>query len=70
MAKTKTAAAGEEKASRGKKAAVRPTLEKLQAEICSAAHEVYLKRVASGTPGDSLSDWLQAEAEVKKAYKL
>jgi hypothetical protein len=52
------------------KAIVRPTLEQLQEEIRAKAHEIYLQRVSSGEPGDDLSDWLRAEAEVKHKYNL
>lgn len=31
-----------------------------QEEISQKAHEIYLERIASGKPGDSDSDWLQA----------
>ncbi len=52
------------------KNAVRPTLEQLQEEIRAKAHEIYLQRVSAGEPGDDLSDWLRAEAEVKHKYNL
>jgi hypothetical protein len=29
------------------------------------AYEIYMKRVSAGTPGDEVSDWLQAESEVR-----
>lgn len=48
----------------------RPTLEQLQEEIRAKAHEMYLGRISSGEPGDDLSDWLRAEAEVKHKYNL
>lgn len=32
--------------------------------IRKRAQEIYLKRIEEGTPGDSDSDWLQAEEEL------
>jgi hypothetical protein len=46
------------------------TLEALQGEITKLAESIYQKRIASRKPGDSLSDWLQAEKETKKKYGL
>ena len=34
--------------------------------ISSKAHEIYLKRIKHGLPGDSDSDWILAEKELKK----
>lgn len=48
----------------------RPSLEQLQEEIRVKAHEFYLRRVSSGEPGDDLSDWLRAEAEIKQKFDL
>ncbi len=48
----------------------KPSLETLQEEIRKTAGEVFLKRTSANKPGDELSDWLQAEKEVKKKYKL
>ena len=70
MAKEKTKEPAAKKPSPAKKAAPRPTLEKLQAEIKAKAHQVYLERASRGEPGDELSDWLRAEAMVKKVYGL
>jgi len=41
--------------------------EKLDEEIYKRAHEIFLER--GDKPGDALSDWLQAEKEIKKKYK-
>jgi len=46
------------------------SLSDLKNEIDARAHQIYLDRMAAHTPGDELSDWLQAEAEIKKAHKL
>ena len=40
------------------------TPEQLEEEIRIRAREIYLAR------GDSLADWLQAEKEIKKKYKI
>lgn len=39
--------------------------EKGDEEIRAIAEEIYQKRLATGTPGDDLSDWLEAEKSVK-----
>ncbi|MBU0718871.1 MAG: DUF2934 domain-containing protein [Planctomycetes bacterium] len=33
-------------------------------EIRQRAHELYLQRLRTGTPGDALSDWLIAEGQL------
>jgi len=48
----------------------KPSLEVFQNEIRKFAEEIYRKRVAGKKPGDALSDWLEAEKEVKKKYGL
>lgn len=35
--------------------------------IHERAHQIYLKRIMNGTPGDEQSDWLQAEDELMNA---
>ncbi len=42
--------------------------EKLVEEIRKRAHEIFLER--GDKEGDALSDWLQAEQEIKKKYNL
>ena len=53
---------------KGKKTAKESTIpikpEQLEEEIRIRAREIYLAR------GDSLADWLQAEKEIKKKYKI
>lgn len=39
-------------------------------EIQKRAYEIYLGREAGRLPGDGLSDWLQAETEIKRKYKI
>ncbi len=48
----------------------KPSLEAFQDEIRKLAGEIYKKRIASNKPGDALSDWLQAEKDIKKKYGL
>jgi hypothetical protein len=70
MAKAKAAEPAVKKPAKAKKAAPRPSLEQLQEDIKTRAHHVYLQRVSAGEPGDELSDWLRAEADVKTTYGL
>ena len=48
----------------------KPNLAMFWEEIRKLAEEIYKKRVESNKPGGELSDWLQAEIEVKKKYKM
>jgi hypothetical protein len=48
----------------------KPSLEAFQDEIRKLAGEIFKKRVAANKPGDALSDWLQAEKDIKKKYSL
>jgi hypothetical protein len=41
--------------------------EAMQQEIRKRARQIYQKR--NGGPGDALTDWLQAEREVKAQYQ-
>jgi len=61
MPKSKTAAPSSAKKS--KKAAYQPTNE----EIALRAYHIYLER--GSTPGDPITDWLQAERELREAPK-
>ena len=45
-----------------------PNLEDFIDEIRARANEIYIER--AGGPGDNLSDWLQAEGEIKKKYQI
>ena len=45
-------------------------LDQFKAEIEKRAREIYHKRHASKAPGDALSDWLQAEKEVKAKRRM
>ena len=47
---------------------IKMTLEQYQEEIHERAHQIFIER---GTkPGDALSDWLQAEKEIKEKYNI
>lgn len=46
------------------------TLDQFKAEIEKRAREIYYKRHGSKAPGDALSDWLQAEKEVKAKRRM
>ena len=48
----------------------KPSLEMFQEEIRSRAGEIFKQRAAANKLGDALSDWLQAEKEVKRKYGL
>ncbi len=52
-----------------KKPAARPEFNNFLDEIKKRAHEIYLERQKNGIGGDEISDWLQAEEEVKNKYK-
>ena len=54
----------------GKNPSQKPTLKAYWDEISHLAAEIHKKRVVSNLPGDQISDWFQAENEVKKKYNL
>jgi Protein of unknown function (DUF2934) len=56
------------KESRGASAKI--SLWELKKEIDERAHQIYLDRISSHKDGDELSDWLQAENEIKSKYGL
>jgi len=58
----------EKKASKRSKSNI--SLWELKKEIDERAHQIYLDRIAAHKEGDELSDWLQAESEIKKKHKL
>ena len=47
-----------------------PRLEQFKAEIEKRAREIFLKRQETKAAGDALSDWLQAEKEIKGKYRI
>ncbi|MGA2507305.1 MAG: DUF2934 domain-containing protein [Chitinispirillaceae bacterium] len=47
-----------------------PPLERFKAEIEKRAKEIFLKRQQTKEHGDALSDWLQAEREIKGKYRI
>ncbi len=58
---------GKPRTPRAKKPAL--TLDQLRREIAERAHEIFQERISGRRRGgDELSDWLSAEAEVKKRH--
>jgi len=55
-----------------KKAAIKdaPEPDAIEREIRAAAQRIFEDRQAKGLDGDEVSDWVRAEAEVKKKHKL
>ena len=51
-----------------KESSIPITPEKLEEEIHIRAREIFLAR--GNANGDALADWLQAEKEIKKKYKI
>ena len=47
-----------------------PRLEQFKAEVEKRAKEIFLKRQETRAEGDALSDWLQAEKEIKRKYRI
>ncbi len=72
MADKKTSSGKKSASPKRSSAAAKPTISlwELKKEIDDRAHQIYLDRIAAHKSGDELSDWLQAEAEVKKKHKL
>jgi hypothetical protein len=54
----------------GKPKSSSPSLERFKVEIEKRAREIFLKRQETKAAGDALSDWLQAEKEIKTKYRL
>ena len=48
----------------------KPDLKDFLEEVEKRAYELYLKRLKSGAASDEMSDWFQAEIEIKEKYKL
>ncbi|MBP1711620.1 MAG: hypothetical protein H6Q49_1822 [Deltaproteobacteria bacterium] len=48
----------------------RPNLQEFLDSVEKRAYELYQERIISGAPGDDISDWFQAEKEMKTIYKL
>ena len=45
-------------------------LSKFLKEVELRAYELYQERIGSDKNGDEFSDWLKAESEIKKKYKV
>lgn len=48
----------------------KPDLKAFLEEVEKKAYELYQKRIESGVSSDEISDWFQAEKEIKEKYKL
>jgi len=48
----------------------KPDLKVFLEEVEKRAYELYQERIKSGVAGDDISDWFQAEKEVKEKYQL
>ena len=57
-------------AKEAKKQQQKPSLDAYKDEIRKRAEEVFKDRSDRNKPGDELSDWLQAEKDIKKKYGL
>ena len=44
--------------------------EEFLSDVHTRAFEIYQERIAKGVPGDSMSDWFQAEKEMKKKHNI
>jgi malate/lactate dehydrogenase len=53
-----------------KKPQQKPSLEAFQEEIRKRAEEIFKERITTNAPGHALTDWLQAEKEIQKKYKV
>ncbi len=58
------------KKSETNKSASKSEMKDFLGEIKKRAHEIYLERMQKGIGGDEMSDWLQAEEEIKSMYKM
>jgi hypothetical protein len=45
-------------------------LQKFLKDVEKRAYEIYLDRQKSGKSGDEFSDWVQAENDIKKKFKI
>jgi hypothetical protein len=48
----------------------KPNLKVFLEEVEKKAYELYQERIKSGVSSDEISDWFQAEKEIKEKYKL
>ncbi len=47
-----------------------PSPEELYLEIRETAYQIYEARMANNVPGDEVTDWMDAEAQVRAKYGL
>lgn len=52
------------------KITIKPDLKDFLEEVEKKSYEIYKERIKSGVAGDDISDWFQAEKEIKEKYKL
>jgi len=48
----------------------KPDLKDFLEEVGKRAYEIYQERITSSVSGDDISDWFQAEKEIKEKYKF
>ena len=58
------------KAAPAAKRTKKPDLKAFLEEVEKKAYELYQKRIETGVASDEISDWFQAETEIKEKYKL
>ena len=63
MAKKSSAPSGAR--SNHKKDTASPSARKAPTNVEARAYEIYMKRVSQGKQGSEVSDWLQAESELR-----
>jgi len=52
------------------KKTIKADLKEFLDEVKKKSYELYQERIKSGVAGDDISDWFQAEKEIKAKYKL
>lgn len=58
------------KATPAKNRTKKPDLKYFLEEVEKRAYDLYQERIKSNVSGDEMSDWFQAEKEIKEIYKL
>jgi hypothetical protein len=48
-----------------KKKTASPSVPKGNVKIEKRAYEIFMNRISAGTPGSEVSDWLQAESDLR-----
>lgn len=52
------------------KKVTKPDLKNFLEEVENKAYDLYRERLNSGVEGDEMSDWFDAEKEIKEKYQL